>query len=111
MATFFLYPVLPGLIPYTQSKSAKSHRLADFSAPGLVIFPNAIMRHIAGQGFLRGTRVALGKRRITWLSRIYALFARIGLICGCVARALLGRDCSQTNVELNDAARDAAPGG
>jgi hypothetical protein len=29
----------------------------------LVIFPNAIMRHIAVQGFLRGTRIALDKQR------------------------------------------------
>jgi hypothetical protein len=28
-------------------------------AAGLVIFPNPIMRHIAVQGFLRGTRIAL----------------------------------------------------
>jgi hypothetical protein len=42
-----------------RERRKKLRRLAGFSAPGLVIFPNTLMLHIAVQGFLRGTRIAL----------------------------------------------------
>ena len=51
-----------------------------------------------------------GRARIARVQRIYALSARISFICGRVARALLGRGCSKTNVELNSAARKRVAG-
>jgi hypothetical protein len=42
-----------------------------------------------------------GHARIAWVQWMHARSVRISLICGCVARALLSLDCSQTNEGLN----------